>query len=224
MFASDTLRGLFMPNFSHGTAGVSYFLAELYHSTGDQRFLNVAIQGAEHLLAIANDSGLVYHHEPDGLDLFYLGWCHGPAGTARLFYTLYKLTGNDTWKDALLRSSEAVLACGIPTRQTPGFWNNVGQCCGSVGIARFYLGLHAAFGDKRFLDFSKALTNDVLRRASREDNGIKWIQAEHRKRPELLIAQTGFMQGSAGIGTWLLWLDAFENGNRVLIRLPDDPW
>ena len=50
---------------------------------------------------------------------------------------------------------------------------------------------------------------------------MKWIQAEHRTRPDLVIAQTGLMQGAAGIGLALLRWDAFENGRTPAIRLID---
>ena len=38
-----------MPNFSHGTAGVAYFLGRLAEVTGDEEFLDAAIQGAKYL-------------------------------------------------------------------------------------------------------------------------------------------------------------------------------
>jgi hypothetical protein len=53
---------------------------------------------------------------------------------------------------------------------------------------------------------------------------LKWIQAEHRTRPELLVAQTGLMQGAAGIGLYLLHLDALERGQHIKIVLPDTPF
>ena len=53
---------------------------------------------------------------------------------------------------------------------------------------------------------------------------MRWVQAEHRVRPELLVAQTGYMQGAAGIGIWLLHLDAFDRGKKSWIRLPDSPF
>ena len=77
-----------MPNFSHGTAGIAYFLATLYQETRDKLFLDAAIAGARYLQAIARTEGdvcLIFHNEPEGKELFYLGWCHGPAGSARLF-------------------------------------------------------------------------------------------------------------------------------------------
>ncbi|MCZ6836972.1 MAG: lantibiotic modifying-like protein, partial [Planctomycetota bacterium] len=54
--------------------------------------------------------------------------------------------------------------------------------------------------------------------------GLKWIQAEHRSRPELLQAQTGYMQGASGIGLWMLRLDAFETGREFNLRFPDSPY
>jgi len=127
-----------MPNFSHGTAGISYFLATLYAETKQKQFLDAALSGARYLQSIAHKDGdvcLIFHHEPDGKDLYYLGWCHGPTGTAQLFYRLYQVTGDKGWVEWSERCARAILQSGIPEKQTPGFWNNVGQCCGSAGVA-----------------------------------------------------------------------------------------
>jgi hypothetical protein len=60
-----------------------------------------------------------------------------------------------------------------------------------------------------------------MAKAKVEDGRMKWIQAEHRTRPELLMAQTGLMQGASGIGLFLLHLDVFEQRKRPKINLPD---
>jgi lantibiotic modifying enzyme len=89
-----------MPNFSHGTAGVAYFLATLYEKTKKREYLDAALAGAKYLLSVAKTGGdacLIFHNEPDGKDLYYLGWCHGPVGTARLFYRLYRITDEASW-------------------------------------------------------------------------------------------------------------------------------
>lgn len=213
-----------MPNFSHGTAGVCYFLANLYQATGKREFLDGALDGARYLQSISDEGCLVFHDEPGGEQLFYLGWCHGPAGTARLFYRLHQITGERAWFDWVERAADTVMASGIPERRTPGFWNNVGMCCGSAGVADFFLDLHRVTGKPDYLAFSKRVTGDLLARGTWSDEGICWIQAEHRVRPELLQAQTGWAQGAAGIGLWLLKLDAFERGAHHRIQLPDSPF
>ncbi len=216
-----------MPNFSHGTAGVAYFLASLYLETGEEAFLEAALAGARHLLAIAetrSTSCRIHHHTPGGEELFYLGWCHGPAGTGRLFYRLYQATGDEEWLDWLRRFAGAVAESGIPEDGTPGFWNNVGQCCGSAGVVEFLLGVDRVLGEESRRPLARRLADDVLDRATRTADGLKWIQAEHRVRPELLVAQTGYMQGAAGVGMMLLRLDGAEQGRPLTGALPDSPF
>jgi lantibiotic modifying enzyme len=216
-----------MPNFSHGTAGVAYFLATLYGETKEKKFLDAALSGARYLQAVAKtdgDSCQIFHNEPNGKDLYYLSWCHGPAGTARLFYRLSQVTGDKNWLEWVKKSARAILQSGIPEKQTAGFWNNVSQCCGSAGVGEFFLSLYQVTGDKNYLNFTKRVTNDLLARTTPEKAGVKWIQAEHRAKPELLIAQTGYMQGASGIGMFLLRLDAFERGRKPAITFPDSPF
>jgi hypothetical protein len=43
-------------------------------------------------------------------------------------------------------------------------------------------------------------------------------------RPELLIAQTGLMQGAAGVGLAMLHLDGVSQRRPPLVVLPDDPF
>jgi lantibiotic modifying enzyme len=217
------------PNFAHGTAGVAYFLATLHASSGDRACLDGALAGARYLQAIARtDAGtcLIAHHEPDaeGQHLFYLGWCHGPAGTARLWYRLWQVTSDDAWLAWSSRSARAILASGVPERQTPGFWNNVGQCCGSAGIGEFFLARHRD-GDPEALPFARRLASRALAAATRDDAGARWAHAEHRTRPMELTAQAGWMQGAAGIAAWLVHLDAAERGRpSPAIPFPDSPF
>jgi lantibiotic modifying enzyme len=216
-------RDYYMPNFSHGTAGVCYFFTRLYTLTNEKEFLDAALAGANHLEAIENKDAWIYHHDKeDGKDLYYLSWCHGPAGTARLYYELYKTTKDVKWLDKIKRAAQALMVCGIPDKQTSGFWNNVGSCCGSAGVAEFFLELHKIFKDSSYLEFSKQVTANLLQRATQEVDIVFWKQAENRRDPDLLLAQTGYMQGAAGIGMWLLHLDAFENNYKSIIKLPDN--
>ena len=65
-----------MPNFSHGTAGIAYFLATLSAETGEKGFLDHAIAGAKYLQSVAKTDGdmcLIFHNEPDGKDLYFSG-------------------------------------------------------------------------------------------------------------------------------------------------------
>lgn len=211
-----------MPNFSHGTAGIAAFLARL----GQDATLACSQRGAEQLVAIAERSerGLrIHHHTPDGTDLYYYGWCHGPCGTARLFRELALATGDPHWGELEQACARSVMTSGLPEGRLPGFWNNVSRCCGSAGVIEFMLALFEEKGDPQYLEFARRVARDLLARGTRDARGLSWIQAEHRVRPELLQAQTGLMQGAAGIGLALLHLDGAERGRSSVIALPDEP-
>ncbi|MBI3485086.1 MAG: lantibiotic modifying-like protein, partial [Acidobacteria bacterium] len=126
------------------------------------------------------------------------------------------------------KGARGILASGIPEKRTPGFWNNVGQCCGSAGVVEFFLALHRVTRDPEYLAFARRVAADLLARATREGSGatstLKWIQAEHRLAPKQLVAQTGYMQGASGIAMSLLHLDAFDRARRPAITLPDSPF
>jgi lantibiotic modifying enzyme len=217
-----------MPNFSHGTAGIAFFLARLHAATGRREYLDAAVAGARYLQEIANTSGggcLVYHNQPDGPDLYYMGWCHGPAGTARLFVELDRADPGGGWLEWALAGARSIAKSGLPEQKTPGFWNNLGQCCGSAGIAGFCLDLAALTGDQSHLAFARRVTADLLARAvATPGGGLKWPHAEHRVRPEYSYAQTGYMQGAAGIGLLLLRMAAREAGEEWTLTLPDSPF
>ncbi|MDQ6831465.1 MAG: hypothetical protein M3081_21600 [Gemmatimonadota bacterium] len=216
-----------MPNFSHGTAGVSYFLATLNRHTGEAAFRNAAVAGAKHLQAIAktdDDACVIYHHNGDGEHLFYLGWCHGPVGTARLFQQLAVVTKDAAWSGWVRRSARGISARGIPEKRTPGFRNNMSQCCGDAGVSQFFLDLHHTYGDPADLAYARRVAADVMLRSTAEGDGLKWVQAENRTQPENLVAQTGFMQGAAGAGMLFLRLDGVDAKRAPRVLFPDTPF
>ncbi len=219
-----------MPNFSHGTAGVAYFLATLYQKTSEKRFLDAAIAGGKYLTSIADVSGeacLIYHDSrPEGKKLYYLGWCHGPVGTTRFFYRLYQVTKDPHWMDWMTKLAKSLAEQQYAGKAvTPGEWNNVSVCCGLTGQAEFYLNFYQLTKNKQYLDLARSTTDTLLSKATRDSGGVRWVQAEHRVKPDLLIAQTGLMQGASGIGLWLLHFSAFESGKtRPAITLPDNPF
>ena len=213
------------PGFSHGTAGISYFLARLFEETRESSFLDAALGGAAHLQAIATPTGhghLIYHSETSKDRLYYLAWCHGPPGTARLFHQLDRVTDDGDWADWLIASGDGLLATGAPEERTRGFWNNISQCCGDAAVGELALSLYEITSAPRFLKLAERVGSSLQERSHQSSRGLCWIQAEHRTRPDFLQAQTGYMQGAAGVGSYLLRLDAVAKGKEPRkIHFPD---
>ena len=218
------------PNFSHGTAGVAYFLATLYGSTKDRAFLDGALAGAKYLSAVAtrrNGTRAIFHVTGGGEDRFYLSWCHGPVGTARLFQRLHMLTGDPEWRQWIDELTAWLLASGAPEQQSAGYWNNISQCCGNVGLGQYFIDLerHYRSAPGWKLDaLRQRVSTNTMSRATDDNAGLRWVQAENRVSPENLVAQTGFMQGAAGVGTFFLQLDAFSRRQPWPAPWPDTPW
>jgi len=216
-----------MPNFTHGTAGIAYFAAEVFAILEEGRYLRTALNGARYLQTLKNPEGLIPHHEEgDGKELFYYGYCHGPVGTARLYYILYNSYKKDrkTWEKAWKAAINTLLKSPIPQQRLPGFWNNVSQCCGNAGVAEFFLTLYRMEGKKKYKDYAWLHTQDLLNRSTTDANGLRWIQAENRTEPDNLSAQTGYMQGAAGIGILFChWLE-LEQDKKQLLHFPDEPY
>jgi lantibiotic modifying enzyme len=217
-----------MPNFSHGTAGMAYFLASVGGETGNAEFVDAAVDGARYLQSIADvdgDSYLIHHNSPEGLDLYYLSWCHGPVGTSRLFWRLHELSGASEWLDWVHMGARGIMGTGVPENRTSGFWENVSQCGGNAGLGEYFLALQRMYGNAEYGQFVQRLNDDLLGRTTEGSDQAWWKQSEHRVRPELLVAQTGFMQGAAGVGKYFLHVDTMEqSGAGPAVILPDAPF
>ena len=68
------------------------------------------------------------------------------------------------------------------------------------GVAEFFLHAHRITAEEPYLDFCLRITGDHLSKAAEDHGGLKWVQAEHRAKPNFLQARTGLMQGAAGMG------------------------
>jgi lantibiotic modifying enzyme len=214
------------PNFAHGAAGIGFFLARLAQVTGERRFLDASLAGTEWIMTTVRtdqDTCAAYHHDPDGTELFTLGWCHGPPGLGWLFRQLELTTGEATWRTWLRRAARADLLSGIPARKEPGFWDNVARCCGSAGVAEFFLDLHRLEGRPEDLAFARTLVDDLLARAIEDQKGMRWSNYEFRMDDPDLPPETTYMQGAAGIGSTLLRLHRHLAGDQWTVRWPHAP-
>ncbi|WP_248958598.1 lanthionine synthetase LanC family protein [Sphaerisporangium perillae] len=218
------------PGFLSGTAGTAFLLARLYGVTRDRRFLDAARRGADFVRTVSTVTDkhvFVPHHVPQGRGLHYLGLCSGSAGVARMFYELYRVTGDQGDLDWVERLAAGIVCSGVPRRRTPGFWNVACQCCGAAGLLELFVGLWAATGAQSHLRFARELADDLVGRATGHDEaGYRWYQAYRRLRPWEVTADTGYMIGAAGIGSALLHLDAATASGepRRLILFPDNPF
>jgi lantibiotic modifying enzyme len=244
-------RYAWMPNFAHGTAGIAAYLARLGAAVGEERFLEGAARGGRWVLSncrTEDDTCAARNSDPaswtgprrqgpardpdDTSPMYTLGWCHGPPGLGWMFRELQLATSElatsatgsaAEWAEWIPRTARAVRQSGIPERKEPGFWDNVGRCCGSAGVAEYFLDLHTWRDDPDDLAFAVAMVDDLLERAIVDEKGMRWSNVEWRSDPPELSPETTFYQGASGIGLTLLRLARHLEGDDSTVHWPHYP-
>ena len=138
------------------------------------------------------------------------GWCHGPTGTVRLFLLLNEIAPRPQWRRAIDACLQALRDSRLPLRLHPGYWDNLGRCCGTAGVGQLLLDRYQATGDAGLLGWANTLAADVVGRTVITAHGAAWSNTEHTKMPPDLPPEPGFMQGAAGIAGWLARLHALR--------------
>ena len=206
-----------MPNFSHGTAGAATALALTGRACGRPDLVKAGVRGADHLRSLARPGPgfLLPNAIPpaEGHEPVSYGWCHGPTGTARLFWAV-----DDP--DVVDGCIEAIRASGLPRRLRPGFWDNLGRCCGSAGVGDVVLDRYQQTGRPDLLAFAHLLADDILARATRDEHGTRWSFVEHRNDEPELPPEAGWMQGAAGIAAFLYRLHRVDHHGIAAPRIP----
>lgn len=217
-----------VPNFECGTAGVGYLLTLVYESTKDERYLNAAIEAAKHLKAIAIKQGdgflVPWHDNKDEEPIFYLSSCHGPAGTSKLFYKLYKLTGKEEYFDDIIGLYKGLRHIGAPEKQSAGYWNTTCLCCGTAGILQFLINYSLITGSEEAKGVTKIAADILLGEQQEQKRGIAFPLAFERVHPENITKSIAYVVGSAGIAAALAQAYLFFEGKFKWDRLYDDPY
>ena len=217
------------PNFAHGGAGIGYLLARLFEATGDRTFLDASLDAARYVTSRMTPVGLgalVCHTEEQQPPEFYFGQCHGPAGTGRLFSLLARINDDSGHRAATTQMLLGMESLGVPETRSWGWWNNHGRCCGDAGLGDAAL-LFATNADPApsgsLHTLAHRCASVILDASNQTDDGARsWSQAEHRARPKFVQRQTGYMQGAAGIASFLIHLATATSATPVRIALPDD--
>ena len=217
-----------VPNFECGTAGIGYVLGVAYEISGDKKYLGAAAQAVKHLKAIAVKQGdgflVPWHDNPNEEQIFYVSTCHGPAGTSRLFYQLYKTTGDKSYLDDIASLYAGLRHLGVPEKQSVGYWNTVGICCGGAGVAQFLINYNLVSGREDVKEIARVAGSILLGQYEKQEQGVAWPLAFERVKPENLSRGISYGAGAAGVGAALIQLYLFFEDKYSWIRLFDDPY
>lgn len=213
-----------LPNFSHGTAGVSYVLATVGAQSNDDSLRSGAKAGFDYIKSIAEiENGLLripYGWGSDSWEgLYEFGWAHGLAGTTFLFVRLQQ-TGIDKdtaaeYERLSRHTLESINLAGRPVSPFAEPSTPLDLRFGRAGVLALIGGGQSALRNRIWVQIEQA--------AIREERSAHWeVDA-----PEFMgggrAAYTGLFHGAAGIGFSILRMHAHMTGQQPYVDLPDYP-
>jgi lantibiotic modifying enzyme len=191
--------------FSHGAAGIGYFLAELFEYTNDSQYKEYAEGAGQWLIDIAvpESGGCKWWSKEGDTPSYATGWCHGPAGTCLLFMKLYQITLDDIYLNYSEMGSSWLISIAIPSgdgykwphyQGSPAY--DITICHGAAGIGDFFLEMFDLTDEGIYYDYAKGAAEWLKSVADTYGEGYRWATFGSY--------YTGFSVGTSGVGHFFL--------------------
>ena len=191
--------------FSHGAAGIGYFLAELFEYTNDSQYLEYAKGAGQWLIDIAvfESGGCKWWPKEGDTPSYATGWCHGPAGTCLLFMKLYQITSDNIYLTYAEMGSNWLISLAIPSgggykwphyQGSPN--NDITICHGAAGIGDFFLKMCNLTSEGFYYDYAEGAAEWLKSVADTSGGGYRWATFGSY--------YTGFSTGTSGVGLFFL--------------------
>ena len=228
------------PGFAHGTAGIGYILAVLYSVDKKEWELRGAEETAAFLSSISDRYGdgrlIPYNYGGEAASAgkvtsgeeefdttnpeyykgkYYLGFCHGPAGTSLLYRKLYEITGQEKYLTFYKELAQGIIEAGAPEYNSWGFWNSCCTCCGTPGLIEFFTDAYEFTGDAKYLEYAKRSAARTIGDSTYSKEGRLFYGSWDRTDPKNIQTFTGLYTGAAGAGANLLRLYAHYTGKKL---------
>jgi hypothetical protein len=205
-----SLSGQAWLGYAHGAAGIADVLLDLFHATGDTRYLQTAVLAGrwleEKAITIGDGDSAVNWPTSDAsheaAPMFV--WCHGAAGVGRLFLHLSTL---GVFPEAYELMERAAYTAARMAR-----WADPTQCHGLSGNIEFLLDAFQETGDSRFLREARTLASLLESFAHRHCGNLYWPS----EMPTTISPD--YMVGYAGVAVCFLRLANFRTQPHQLSR------
>lgn len=201
-----------------GSVGIILFLLQLYDSTGEQVYFDLARGGMEWILSLAQErsSGSFAWTYGSTSTSFPFAYCHGTPSVVHVLYELYKRTketryltyarGGAHWLQIEADSSGANAFCWPHIRGLP---HDTGLLTGTAGVGNSLVVYQSYDQDPDYLAYAKGAAQWLITLSeSPASDQTKWINYLEKEVPDWGPKEhdSGWYSGAAGIGLFFLRL------------------
>ncbi len=185
-------------SFTHGIAGITYFLLCAATALGDTRCRDLALEGVETLVGAASFRDGTATWETD---VGAHQWWNGVSGIGTVLIRAYAVTGDERYLHMAELAAETVMRMK---------WRSgITQRHGLAGDAEFLIDLHDLTGQPRFCDLAMELAREIYLRHVVHDGLVVFPDDSGFE------VTASFSTGVTGIGSFLLRL--VHGGSRSLL-------
>ena len=193
--------------FSHGPAGIGYFLDRLYRATGEAKYKECADKAMEHIESLAiSEKGYVkwVHEELAQKPSYPSQWCHGNPGMTPFFLELYARTKDKTYLEWARKNTVYIVDQGVNVRK------NGSVCHGISGNTAALWVMYKETRDESYFENVKDGVKLLEATVHKDPDGYSWDSPGHK-------VDYSYMTGVAGAGDFLVLL--YTNGKLNMMGL-----
>lgn len=219
-YKANDIEKVGMPNgsiytgFAHGCAGIGFLFAVLYEYDNKDWELAAATDVARFIdkISISIGNGRVVPYVWGGEsykefpDKYYVGFCHGPAGTSLLYKKLYDITKDEKYLETVRILAEGVIEAGAPEYNSWGLWNSFCSCCGTPGLIEYFTWMYETTGNEDYLNYAKRAAIKTISDSRLSGKGRCFFGHWDRTDPRDIQTYTGLYTGASGAAANLLRL------------------
>ena len=168
-----------------GSAGIGLFYLRLYQATKKTEYLEEAKSAAREIIETdegeafyerifkprsSGESKLVHVKNMPG---WAAGWGNGPTGQASLAQKLYEITGDEIYKNYVVKVADDLLK--FAKKADVGlYWSEQNDLCGDAGYILYLTDVYKLTGDKKYLDAASAYGDFLLTKGKDAPRGGKY--------------------------------------------------
>ncbi len=215
--------------FYAGVAGIGFFFLRLYQLTAKGEWLSEAKAAADYLLA--NPLGIEYYRavqkkiadNAEGVHGWAFSYKVGPISEAQFAYGLYKVTGDERYRDFALEQADTFVAAAIEDEKGI-HWSDCRDIVGDAGGIVYLLQVYKETRDKKYLETAIRAAKYIEsfgRKAKFGGTYYDLYDLERAGEGEKGTVHVNFSHGSSG--TAYLWATLYEaTGDRHYLDLASD--